>query len=180
MSIHQFKVTSIDGDVIDLQDLKGKVVLIVNTASKCGFTGQYEGLQALYEKYSDKGLEIIGFPCDQFAGQEPGSNEEVKGFCSLNYGVTFPLSEKVEVRGENAHPLFKYLTEKAPFKGLEHLPGSEGLVNFLKANFPKFLDADSIKWNFTKFLINKDGEVVGRFESPVAPVALEGKIEELL
>lgn len=180
MSIYNFNVQSIDEEEIKLESLKGKVVLIVNTASKCGFTPQYEGLQALYEKYKDQGLEIIGFPSNQFAEQEPGTASEVKSFCSLNYGVTFPLTEKVDVRGENAHPLFNYLTEKAPFKGLEGLPNSDGLVNFLKANFPETLEGDSIKWNFTKFLINKEGEVVERFESVIAPEAIAPHIEGLL
>ena len=119
MNIYDFSAAAIGGQKVSFEDYKGKVVIIANTASKCGFTPQYEDLQKIYEKYNTQGLEILGFPCNQFAEQEPGNNDDVKSFCSLNYGVKFPLFEKIDVRGQNAHPLFKYLTENAPFKGFD-------------------------------------------------------------
>ncbi|MBL4936026.1 glutathione peroxidase [Clostridium sp. YIM B02515] len=181
MSIYDFKVKTIDGEEISLEEYKGKVLLIANTASKCGFTPQYKDLQKLYEQYNSQGFEILGFPSNQFAEQEPGSNNEVKTFCEINYGVKFPMFEKIEVRGENAHPLFKYLTEKAPFKGFD-LEDATGkfLHTHLVNNFPDYLVGDSIKWNFTKFLINKEGNVVARFESPVEPMDIAPEVEKLL
>ncbi len=140
-----------------LADYKGNVLLIVNTASKCGFTPQYEGLQSLYAKYKDRGFEVLGFPCDQFGHQEPGSDGEIKSFCQLNYGVNFPLFSKIEVNGPNTHPVFELLKSK---KG--------GLLG------------DSIKWNFTKFLVDKKGKVVERFAPMTAPSAIETQIEKLL
>ena len=140
-----------------LADYKGKVLLIVNTASKCGFTPQYEGLQSLYAKYKDRGFEVLGFPCDQFGHQEPGSDDEIKSFCQLNYGVRFPLFSKIEVNGPNTHPVFEFLKSK---KG--------GLLG------------DSIKWNFTKFLVDKKGSVVERFAPMTTPSAIETQIEKLL
>lgn len=178
MNLYNFELKSIDEDALKLSDYEGKVLLLVNTASKCGFTPQYEGLQKLHETYADQGLVIIGFPCNQFAEQESGTATEVKSFCSLNYGVTFPLSEKIDVRGETAHPLFKYLTEKAPFQGFDE--ASDGLKGYLTANHPELLDGDGIKWNFTKFLIDRKGESVQRFESVVAPEALAEVIKNLL
>ncbi len=181
MGIYDFKVKTIDGDEKTLSEYKGKVLLIVNTASKCGFTPQYEELEKLYEQYNSKGLEILGFPSNQFGEQEPGTNTEVKSFCQINYGVQFPMFEKIDVRGETAHPLFKYLTEKAPFKGLD-LENETGkfLHGHLVKNFPDYLTGDSIKWNFTKFLIDKEGNVVARFESPIAPQTIAPEIEKLL
>ncbi len=144
-SIYDIKVKDIDGKDVSLSDYKGKVLLIVNVASKCGFTPQYKGLEATYEKYKDKGFVVLGFPCNQFGGQEPGSNEEIKTFCSQKYNVSFPLFDKIEVNGEKRHPLYSALTGKeSPFPG-------------------------SIGWNFTKFLIGKDGKIVKRFESKVTP-----------
>ncbi len=140
-----------------LADYKGKVLLIVNTASKCGFTPQYEGLQSLYAKYKDRGFEVLGFPCDQFGHQEPGSDDEIKSFCQLNYDVSFPLFSKIEVNGPNTHPVFEFLKSK---KG--------GLLG------------DSIKWNFTKFLVDKKGGVVERFAPMTPPSAIETQIEKLL
>jgi len=140
-----------------LADYKGKVLLIVNTASKCGFTPQYEGLQSLYAKYKDRGFEVLGFPCDQFGHQEPGSDAEIKEFCQLNYGVSFPLFSKIEVNGPDTHPVFKFLKSK---KG--------GLLG------------DSIKWNFTKFLLDQKGSVVERFAPMTPPSAIEAQIERLL
>ena len=140
-----------------LGDYKGKVLLIVNTASKCGFTPQYEGLQSLYAKYKPRGFEVLGFPCDQFGHQEPGSDDEIASFCELNYGVSFPLFSKIEVNGDGAHPLYKFLKSE---KG--------GLLG------------DAIKWNFTKFLVDKQGNVVERFAPTTTPEAIESKIQTLL
>ncbi|MED2323117.1 glutathione peroxidase, partial [Bacillus thuringiensis] len=136
----------------------GKALLIVNVASKCGFTPQYKGLQEVYDKYKDQGLEILGFPCNQFGGQEPGTEADITSFCELNYGVNFPMFAKVDVKGDKAHPLYTYMTEQAP-----------GLLG-MKA----------VKWNFTKFLIGKDGKVVGRFAPQTKPVDLEVEIEKVL
>ena len=156
-SIYQFNICKIDGAEISLNDFEGKVVLIVNTASHCGLTYHYKGLESLYQEYKDEGLVIIGFPCNQFGKQEPGSSEEIQSFCDLNYGVTFPLSEKIEVNGSNAHPIYKYL--KSVLKG--------------KLN-------DSIKWNFTKFLIDRNGAPYKRFSVTVEPKDIKPYINELL
>lgn len=181
MNIYDFKVNSIEGKEISLEDYKGKVLLVVNTASKCGFTPQYEDLQKIYEKYQSKGLEILGFPSNQFAEQEPGNNKEVQSFCKINYGVTFPLFEKIDVRGTSAHPLFKYLSEQVPFRGFDLSHPSGNLLNtFIKENFPDSLLGNSIKWNFTKFLIDSDGNIVDRFEPTTEPLDIEPKIKELL
>ena len=181
MSVYDFKAKTIRGQEISLADFKGKVLLIVNTASKCGFTPQYEELQQLYRKYQAQGLEILGFPSNQFAEQEPGSNEEVQNFCQINYGVTFPLFEKTEVRGATAHPLFQYLTVQAPFRGFDpNHPITQKLQEVLENNFPEFLEGDAIKWNFTKFLIDRNGNVSGRFEPTTTPAAMVGEIERLL
>ncbi|MBO5546360.1 MAG: glutathione peroxidase [Bacteroidales bacterium] len=156
-SIYDFKALNNKGSEVDFADFKGKVLLIVNTASKCGFTPQYDGLEALWKKYKDQGLVVIGFPCDQFAHQEPGSDAEIAEFCRLNHGVTFPLMSKIEVNGEGAHPIYKYL--KSETKGL--LGGA-------------------IKWNFTKFLISRDGTRIERFAPMAKPESLEDKIKALL
>ena len=157
-TVYDFTVTSIMGLPKSMADYKGKVLLIVNTASKCGFTPQFEGLQALYEKYHDEGFEILGFPCNQFMNQDPGTNEEIQNFCQVNYGVTFPMFAKVDVNGADAHPLYEYLKKAAP-----------GMLG-LKA----------IKWNFTKFLVDAEGNVVRRFEPNVEPASIEPDIEALL
>jgi glutathione peroxidase len=181
MSVYDFKAKTIDGEEITLNEYKGKVLVITNTASKCGFTPQYEGLQALYEKYNSQGLEILGFPSNQFAEQEPGTNEEVKNFCSLNYGVSFTMFEKTDVRGDNAHPLFMYLCEEAPFKGLDlNHPIGKKLTEVLESNFPEFLEGNSIKWNFTKFLVDRNGKVVSRFEPTTDPKDMAPAIQKLL
>ncbi len=157
MSIYDFSAKLNNGTDQSLAGYKGKVLLIVNTASQCGFTPQYKGLQELYGKYHDRGLEVLGFPCDQFGHQEPGNDDEIKSFCELNYGVNFPLFSKVEVNGEGAHPLYKFLKGE---KG--------GLLT------------DAIKWNFTKFLVDKQGIVVERFAPTTTPEAIEAKIQALL
>jgi len=158
MSIYDYSAETLDGKPAPMADYKGKVVLIVNTASKCGFTPQYEGLEALYRKYADKGFVVLGFPCNQFGAQEPGDADEIKTFCSLTYDVTFPLFAKIDVNGPSAHPLYDYLKHEK--KGLL---GSEG-----------------IKWNFTKFLVGRDGEVVDRFAPATKPEDISGAIEKLL
>lgn len=181
MSIYDFKVKNMKGEEISLDIYRNKVLLIVNTASKCGFTPQYAGLQALYDQYWGQGLEILGFPSNQFAGQEPGENAEIKQFCTLNYSVSFPLFAKGDVRGENAQPLFKYLTEEAPFKGFDPKhPIAGKLTEALQANFPELLEGDSVKWNFTKFLIDRHGDVAGRFEPTTEPEELKALIEKYL
>ena len=156
-TLSDFKATRLDGSEEALSAYDGKVVLIVNTASECGFTPQYEGLEKLYEQYADQGLVVLGFPCNQFGGQEPGGAEEIGAFCQKNYGVTFPMFDKVDVNGDDAHPLFQWLQEE---KG--------GLIG------------SKIKWNFTKFLINRDGEVVDRFGPTTKPEKLTKDIEQQL
>ena len=181
MNIYDFTVKTNRGVEKSLADYKGKVVLIVNTASKCGFTPQFEGLEKLYKSYKDKGLEILGFPCNQFAAQDPGSNEEIQSFCKLNYGVTFQIFEKGDVRGDTAQPLFKYLTEQKGFKGFnEAHPVAAPLMKALKENFPEYLEGDGIKWNFTKFLIDRKGNVIERFEPTTTPEDIAPAIEKLL
>ncbi|PEL65917.1 glutathione peroxidase [Bacillus wiedmannii] len=158
MTVYDFSAKTITGKDKSLKDYEGKALLIVNVASKCGFTPQYKGLQEVYDKYKDQGLEILGFPCNQFGGQEPGTEADITSFCELNYGVNFPMFAKVDVKGDKAHPLYTYMTEQAP-----------GLLG-MKA----------VKWNFTKFLIGKDGKVVGRFAPQTKPVDLEVEIEKVL
>jgi len=157
-NIYNFSCTNVNGEETSLSDYSGKALLIVNTASKCGFTPQYQGLQDLYKEYSGKGLEILGFPCNQFGSQEPGSDEEISLFCSTKYDVTFPLFSKIKVNGPAAHPLFKFLTSSKP-----------GL-----------LGSEKIKWNFTKFLINKSGEPIKRFSPQTTPEQLSSDITDLL
>lgn len=149
-SIYDFKVPGLEGGQIDLAKYKGKKILIVNTASQCGYTPQYDDLQKLYEKYKNT-LVIIGFPANNFGGQEPGSNEEISAFCKRNYGVTFPMAEKVSVKGDDIHPLFRYLTDEAKKMGVE----------------------DPIKWNFTKFLVDEKGKLITVFSSRVKPMSEE-------
>ena len=179
-SVYDYTVTSNTGEEVPLSGYKGKVLLIVNTASKCGFTPQYEGLEALYEEYRDQGFEILGFPCDQFGNQEPGSNEEIAEFCSLNYGVTFPLMSKVDVNGENAEPLFRWLYSQKPFNGFDESDTGKFMDRMLSAGDPEYAGNPDIKWNFTKFLIDRKGKVAARFEPTVTPDQIKPKIEELL
>ncbi len=156
MGFYDYKAVKMNGQEVSMEEYKGKVVLIVNTASKCGFTPQLKGLQELYDKYHEQGLEILGFPCNQFANQDPGDNSEISEFCSLNYGVTFTMFEKIDVNGDNAHPLYKFLKEE-----------KHGLMK-------------AIKWIFEKFLIDKDGNVVERFGSTKTPEKIEDDIKKLL
>jgi glutathione peroxidase len=181
MSVYLFSANNIRGVQVPLESYEGKVLLIVNTASRCGFTPQYSDLQKLYETYYDRGFVILGFPCNQFGEQEPGENEEVHTFCQINYGVTFPLFEKLEVKGPGKHPLFAYLTKTAPFQGFDQSqPTGKLLHNMFAEKMPEELHNDEIKWNFTKFLIDRQGRVVTRYESPVDPLDIGPDIEKLL
>jgi len=157
-NIYDFKVNTIEGKETTLELYKGKVMLIVNVASKCGYTSQYDGLEALYKKYKEKGLVVLGFPCNQFGSQEPGSEAEIQNFCRVNFGVTFPMFAKINVNGDQTHPLYRYL----------------------KSQQPGILGSESIKWNFTKFLVDKEGIVQDRFGSSTKPKSLEERIEKSL
>jgi glutathione peroxidase len=156
-SLSDFSAVAIDGADTDLSQYDGKVVLVVNTASQCGFTGQYKGLQALQDQYADQGLVVLGFPCDQFGGQEPGTEDEISDFCEKNFGVTFPLFSKIEVNGQGEHPLYTWLKDS---KG--------GMLG------------SKIKWNFTKFLVGRDGQVIDRYAPTTEPAKLSGDIEKAL
>ena len=156
--VYDFEVNLLNGDPVKLSEYRGKALLIVNTASQCGFTPQYSGLEKLYDKFKARGLEVFGFPCNQFRKQEPGSSTEIAEFCSVNYGVTFPMFEKIDVNGKDTHPLYRYLKRKA--RGV--------------------LGSEPIKWNFTKFLVNREGEVVGRYGSTTKPEQIEADIEAAL
>ncbi len=178
-TIYDFKALNNKGVEVNFKDYEGKVLLIVNTASKCGFTPQYDGLEALYQQYKDKGLVVIGFPCDQFAHQEPGSNEEIAEFCRLNHGVTFPLMAKVDVNGSKAEPVFEYLKSQAPteeYKGLK----AKATQKMLKG-LSKSVEKDSdILWNFTKFLVSRDGSTVKRFAPVAEPKDFAKDVEAML
>ncbi|MCM3169092.1 glutathione peroxidase [Peribacillus frigoritolerans] len=158
MSIYEFEVNKINGETISLEEYKGKVMIIVNTASKCGFSPQYDDLQSLYVQYKEDGVVVLGFPCNQFLNQEPGDELEIDSYCKLNHGVTFPMFAKVNVKGKEAHPLFSYLTENAP-----------GVMG-----------SKSIKWNFTKFLIDRNGNIVSRFAPKTKPLEMEEDIKKLI
>ena len=178
-TIYDYKTLNNKGAEFDFSQYKGKVLMIVNTASKCGFTPQYDGLEALYQKYKDQGFVIIGFPCDQFAGQDPGSNEQIEEFCRLNHGVTFPLMAKTDVNGAKAEPVFEYLKSQAPteeYKGLK----AKATRTMLKG-ISKSVEKDSdILWNFTKFLINRDGTIIKRYAPVTTPEDIEKDIKEML
>ncbi len=157
-TVYNFEVETLDGKPVNMKDFSGKALLIVNTASKCGFTPQYQGLEELYEKYRDKGFVILGFPCNQFGRQEPGSGSDIRKFCDTNYNISFPLFSKIKVNGADSHPLYKFLKNEAPGKlGIQRIP-----------------------WNFTKFLISKDGKVIRRFSPATRPDRIEPHIQKLL
>lgn len=177
--IFDFKAQTGKGAELDFSQFEGKVLMIVNTASKCGFTPQYDGLEALYKKYNDRDFIIIGFPCDQFAHQEPGTDAEIEEFCRVNHGVTFQLMKKIDVNGANAHSIFEYLKEQAPneeYKGLK-AKAAQKLFKSISKSVEKESD---IMWNFTKFLISRDGTVVKRFAPTTTPEEMEKDIQELL
>jgi glutathione peroxidase len=157
-TVYGYSACLLDGRTVSLADFRGRVLLIVNTASQCGFTPQYAGLEDLYRKYKERGLEILGFPCNQFGAQEPGTAEEIGGFCERNYGVSFPMFAKIDVNGPQAHPLYR----------------------FLKQSRPGLLGSERIKWNFTKFLVDRSGRVVARFAPSTKPQEIEPRIEALL
>ncbi len=177
MNIYDFKVIDSQKNEIKLDTYKGKVLLVVNTATGCGFTPQYEGLQKLYNKYKDKGFEVLDFPCNQFLNQAPGTDEEIVTFCQTNFGVTFKTFSKIEVNGENAAPLYTYLKEAVP-EDLEN-EHSAGFIDKIKGLGQNPVGSD-IKWNFTKFLIDRSGNVAYRFSPTNSPEELEKKIVELL
>ena len=178
-TIYDLKAQNNKGAEVEMSQYSGKVLMIVNTASKCGFTPQYDGLEALYQKYKDQGLVILGFPCDQFAHQEPGSDEEIAEFCRLNHGVTFPLTKKIDVNGQEAHPIYEYLKSQAPteeYKGLK-AKASAALFKTISKSVEKESD---IKWNFTKFLISRDGSVIKRFPPTTTPEEMEQDLQAMI
>ena len=166
-TVYDFKVKEKSGEMKSLQDYEGKVLLIVNTATGCGFTPHYDPLESMYKEFRDQGFEILDFPCNQFANQAPGSDEEIHQFCTMKFGTEFPQFAKIDVNGETADPLFAYLATEKPFQGFGKGIMNAALDKFAKANNKAFGDKAYIKWNFTKFLINRKGEVVERFEPTV-------------
>lgn len=180
-NIYSFEVGAQDGKTLQLSDLKGKVLLIVNTASKCGFTPQYTELEQLYKSYRENGFEILDFPCNQFGGQSPEDDAERTTFCQLNYGTTFPQLKKIEVNGDDASPLYKWLKAERGFEGFdEGHPLSEKLDEILRGADPDYAQKPDIKWNFTKFLVDRNGKVVARFEPTADMKRVEKAIEALL
>lgn len=180
MSIYDFTVKAQDGSDVSLADYKGKVLLIVNTATGCGFTPQYDELQDIYEAYQKDGLEILDFPCNQFGGQAPGDDEEIHSFCTGRYGITFPQFSKIDVNGENAIPLYKWLAENSTFEGFDKNPMGLMMGQLLKKQDKDYKNNSSVKWNFTKFLVDREGKVVARFEPMTSLKKLRAKIEEIL
>lgn len=181
MNIYQFKAENLYGEEISLEKYEGKVLLIVNSATKCGFTPQYDDLQHMYEKYSEQGFDVLEFPCNQFDQQAPESDEEIASFCDARFGLRFSRFSKVDVNGDNALPLFKYLQNEKGFKGFdqEH-PITPILESKLERNDPEYFKKPDLKWNFTKFLINREGQVVERFEPTTDMNIVEDEIEKLL
>ncbi len=181
MKVYNYKATKNNGEEISLSEFKNKVVLIINSATECGFTPQYDDLQDLYEKYAEQDFVILDFPCNQFGKQAPGSNDEIASFCQSRYGVTFPIFEKIDVNGENAHPLFKFLKSQKSFQGFDNEHPLTGILNSMLAKEdPNFAASADIKWNFTKFLIDKEGNVVERFEPTTEVYLIEQKVKGLL
>jgi len=181
MNLYDFNVPTRDGKEISLSEYQGKVLLIVNTATACGFTPQYAELQKLYEEYRKQGLEILDFPCNQFGDQAPGSNEEIHTFCTGRFGITFPQFAKVDVKGENALPLFRWLEENTQFQGFDKLhPIGMVLGQMLKKQNPDYKRSSDVKWNFTKFLIGRDGQILGRFEPTASMKKLRQAVEAAL
>lgn len=181
MDFYSLRATLVGGEEIRFDAFSGKIVLIVNTASKCGFTKELEELESLYQRYQKDGFVVLGFPCNQFKEQYPGTSEEIAAFCRTQYGVTFPFFEKIEVKGPHIHPVFQYLTEQKGFGGLnmDH-PLAEKLDGILRSENPAYAQVPDIKWNFTKFLIDREGRVVGRFDPTIPISAVEEGIQVLL
>ncbi len=181
MNIYDFTVKDIKDDEVSLEKYRGKVVLIINSATRCGFTPQYDELQDLYEKHQNDGFIVLDFPCNQFGNQAPGSNEEIFSFCDAKFGITFPMFSKIDVNGESAHPLFKFLVSQKGFAGFDE---KHDLTPVLKRKLseadPEYEKDPSIKWNFTKFLIDRDGNVVERFEPTESVYVVEDRIRELI
>ena len=177
MSTHDFSVKAMDGSTKSLKDYDGQVLLIVNVASKCGLTPQYEGLEALYRDVHGRGLEILGFPCNQFGGQEPGTDEEIKDFCSTKFDVTFPVFSKIDVNGADADPLYTYLRAEAPG---DFGPDHGFLYEHIKKSRPEAIGTDEIKWNFTKFLVSRDGQVIRRYEPTITPEQIREDLDPVL
>jgi len=181
MNVYYFNVKGRNGEDISLKKYEGKVLLIVNTAIQCGFTPQYDGLQKMYEELHDKGFEILDFPCNQFGNQAPGTNEEIAAFCDSRFGITFPAFSKVEVNGENAIPLFKYLKEQKSFQGFDpNHPLTPVLIDILEKEHPDYASTSDIKWNFTKFLVDRKGNVVERFEPTTSLETVQKAVEKYL
>ena len=180
MSVYDFTVRAQDGSEVSLADYKGKVLLIVNTATGCGFTPQYSELQDLYELHQKDGLEILDFPCNQFKNQAPGDDAEFHTFCTGRFGITFPQFSKIDVLGENAIPLFRWLTENTKFEGLGGGPMALLLAGAIKSMDKDYKNNSNVKWNFTKFLINREGEIVARFEPTTSMDKVTAKVEEVL
>ena len=178
--IYDYTITTGTGEELKLSDYKGKVIMVVNTATGCGFTPQYEPIEQLYRDYHEKGLEILDIPCNQFGGQAPGTDEEIHEFCTLHYNTTFPQMKKVDVNGETADPLFAYLASEKPFKGFGKGLKNAALKKFADANNKKYGDKAYIGWNFTKFIIDRDGNVVARFEPTEDMSEVEACIKSLL
>ena len=179
MSIYDIKVKKRDGKDLSLSSFKGKVLIIVNTATGCGFTPQYEGLEELYKKYHDKGLEILDFPCNQFGNQAPGSDDEIHEFCSLKYNTSFDQFTKIDVNGDNESPLYTFLKEKIAddvIEGMKNKMSMKAIEKISKTSINK----NDIKWNFTKFLVDREGKVVGRYSPTYKPLDMEEKIQELI
>lgn len=179
MNIYDFEVKTQEGSEVDLSDYKGKVLLVVNTATGCGFTPQYDELQDIYDEFKEKGFEILDFPCNQFGEQAPGDDEEIHSFCTGRYGITFPQFSKVDVNGENAIPLYKWLTDNTKFEGFGMSPMGMMLSGVVKKVDKDYKNNGNIKWNFTKFLIDRSGNIVARFE-PTDMKKLKDKIKECL
>ena len=180
-NIYQFEVLGGNHDTVSLSDYRGKVLLVVNTATRCGFTPQYEELQKLYDKYCDRGFEVIDFPCNQFGEQAPGSYEEIHGFCTMNYNITFPQMAKIEVNGEGAEPLYAWLKEQAPFGGFDTTDRIGAYLDQMFRSHDSLYDRNSdIKWNFTKFLVDRNGKVVRRFEPTAKMDEMEAAIVPML
>ena len=180
MSIYDFKVVAQDGSEVSMEEYKGKVLVIVNTATGCGFTPQYNELQTLYAEHQADGLEILDFPCNQFGNQAPGTDGEIHDFCTLRYKITFPQFTKIDVNGENAIPLYKYLTENTTFEGFGKGMKAKMMSGVVKAMDKDYKNNGKIKWNFTKFVIDREGNIAARFEPTQDMADLKAKVEELL